>query len=252
MTTMWGPTPATEGIAVCERVLASHPADVRVHAYGRIERGALRAMRGEIAEGREDVSAGRAIMRDLGMSITAATTAQEAFLVEMLAGDPAAAEAEMRAAWDQLERAGARSWMASAAARLGGVACVQGKTDVAYALSERTKQLAAEDDVDAQIRWRMVQAHALAHGGEAGRARSLASDAVRRASETDILNLRGDALTALGDVLAAGGDARGASAAYEEAREQYRRKGNVVAARVVGARSARAGGSEAHRPDAVV
>jgi DNA-binding SARP family transcriptional activator len=239
MTIMWGPTPAAKGVARCEQAMSSHPADARVQGYGRVERGALRAMRGEIAQAREDIVSGRRILRDVGLSVTASTTSQEAFLVEMLAGDPAAAEAEMRAAWERLEEMGAKSWMASAAARLGGAASVQGRPYDAYELSETAERLAGPDDVDAQIRWRAVRATALAQGRDAEEACSLASDAVRLAEATDILNIRGEALTALGDALAAGGRGPDARAAYERARDVYLLKGNRVSA---GGVSARIGG----------
>jgi len=242
VTVMWGPTPAADGMTRCGDVMSSHPDDPRVQGYSRVERGALRAMLGEISEGREDVASGRSILGDVGLSVIAATTAQEAFMVEMLAGEPAAAEAEMRAAWERLERMDARSWMASAAARLGDAASAQGRAEDAHAFSEATERLAGPDDVDAQIRWRTVRAAALTQGGEPGRAHSLAFDAVRLAEQTDILNLRGDALTVLGDALAADGRAPDARIAYEQARDVYLLKGNSVSA---GSVATRVGGTAA-------
>ena len=60
---------------------------------------------------------------------TASAVAQYAGLVEMLAGDPAAAERELRTGMDELERMGEQGVLASVAASLARAVYEQGRGD---------------------------------------------------------------------------------------------------------------------------
>jgi len=92
------------------------------------------------------------------------------------------------------------------------------------------QDVAAEEDLTAQIVWRGARARLLAAGGRLQDAESLARDGVRLAADTDFLVSRADALADLGTVLEQAGRHEEAMAIIAEASALYARKGDVVSA----------------------
>ena len=180
-------------------------------ARARQPLAALHAMAGDFDEARRLVRAGDEILGELG-DLQSAVAQQEA-LVEMLAGEPAAAEARLRWGYERLEQMGEKALLASTAAMLAQVLYAQGRHDEAAELCGVSEEAAAEDDISAQIGWRSVRAKLLAGEGRADEAQALADEAVRLAERTDFLTLHADALLDLGEVLSAGGRADEADAA---------------------------------------
>ena len=91
--------------------------------------------------------------------------------VELLAGDAAAAERELRRGYDYFSRLGERYLLSSVAGLLAEALGAQGRLDEAEALSRETEALAAEDDVEAQTLWRSTRAKVLASPRRARRGR---------------------------------------------------------------------------------
>src|SRR5439155_12914091 len=87
----------------------------------------LEAMRGAFDLARELYTRARATLQDLGESVLAASTSLESASVELLAGDPAAAERELRRDYDQLERMGANYLLATTAGLLAQAVAAQGR-----------------------------------------------------------------------------------------------------------------------------
>ena len=85
------------------RGLAQGP--VEEAAVDHIE-GLLRAMSGELDEGRRIIRRARATFAEFGLTLTAVATARDEALVERYAGDAAAVERVLRPACDELRRAG--------------------------------------------------------------------------------------------------------------------------------------------------
>jgi hypothetical protein len=105
-----------------------------------------------------------------------------------------------------------------------------------------SRELAAREDLFAQVRWRGAAAKALAAQGRAEQAERLAGEAVRIAGPTDMLAMRGDALLDLATVALAAGRGGDATAAARAALELYRAKGHLPgAARARAAEAAAAG-----------
>jgi DNA-binding SARP family transcriptional activator len=225
-----GPRPVADGLQRCAVELGSPAVNPKVRAYALIEHGVLEAMRGRVTEARAETARGRSLLHELGLDMTAAVTAQESFLIEMLAEDPAAAERELRGAWQTLERMSERFFLSSIVARLAHVVSAQDRHDEAEQLSARSQALAADDDLDAQIWWRLGRANALAAAGRHGEAEPLAREALARAVATDWLTHHADALVTLATVLSAGDRPDEAAALLSTAIQQYERKGNGVAA----------------------
>jgi ATP/maltotriose-dependent transcriptional regulator MalT len=143
-------------------------------------------------------------------------------LVELLAGDLAAAEREARAGYDALGGVGdlARPTLAAILAR---TVEVQGRDDEAIELTEESERTAGAEDLTTQVQWRGPRARALARRGERAEAEPLARAAVAIAEQTDFLTLHADALCDLAYVTRD-------KAVLRRALDLYERKGNVAGA----------------------
>ena len=161
----------------------------------------------------------------LGFSLRDAMSAQEAFYVEMLAGDLEAAERIAREAYVRLEQMGERSYLSSAAALLAHALSERGELDEAERFSRVSEDAAAVDDVFSQVLWRSGRAKICARRGDLAEAEALAREAVAVAETTDLLNTRGDTLADLGEVLALAGRPGEAAAVYDQAAELFRAQG---------------------------
>ena len=224
----FGPMPVPEAIAVCEEILAQPGQQRRIVASAFRALAGLKAMAGSFVEARELVASHREVLGELGLRVTAASAAETYGIVEMLAGDPAAAERELAAGYGTLEEIGESMNFPDLAAKLADALYSQGRDDEAFELSEVGKQATAPDDLSAGVQWRAVQAKLLARRGDAAAAEALAREAVGLAEETDFLVLHADALMDLAEVLRLTGREDESAPFVEQARELYERKGHVV------------------------
>ena len=71
----------------------------------------LRAMQGEFTAARDLYTRARLMLEEVGCSIVAASISQQSCRVELLAGDPAAAERELRRDFDELSEMGERYFL---------------------------------------------------------------------------------------------------------------------------------------------
>jgi DNA-binding SARP family transcriptional activator len=224
---LWGPTPATDGIRLCEGYLE----EVGSHQTGEAvilnHLAGLYAMQGRTEEAGQALGSGLAAFEELGVTLTSSVTHPASF-VAMLAGDAATAEAHLRRDYRRLEEMGERNMLGTTAAFLAQVLAAQGRIGDAERFIEVSREAAEGEDLSAQMVWQGLRARILAERGELGEAEELARAAVALAARTDFLNQHGDALLELATVLAKGGRAPEARAAADEALELYRRKGNLV------------------------
>jgi class 3 adenylate cyclase/tetratricopeptide (TPR) repeat protein len=227
---LYGPTPVDEAVDQCERIVGGL-ADRQAEGLVRCALGQLEAMRGEISRARDLYRQGRLLLEEIGGSVVAASTSVDSAAVEMLAGAPETAEADLRRDYATLERLGEKYILPTVAAMLAHAVCAQGRYEEALALSISAEELSSEDDVDAQTLWRSSRAKALARLGDAGAAETLAREAVALIASSDALVQQADALADLSEVLRLAGRAGEASETLEEAVSLYERKGAVAAAR---------------------
>jgi len=223
-----GPTPAGEGIRRLDSLLEQAHGDRRVVIGVSRARGALEAMRGRIEAAREDIAQAKALTRELGDQVGLAGMLGTSGFVEMLAGDPARAEAELRAGYEIFDRIGDVGHLTSLASALGEAVYEQGRYDEALRLTEFVERITIEGDVDAEVRWRHLRAKVLARGGRHDEAEPLVREAVSRAAGTDFLDMHANALLAQGEVLRLADRNEEAASAVREALDLYRRKGHVV------------------------
>jgi class 3 adenylate cyclase/tetratricopeptide (TPR) repeat protein len=223
-----GDTPVPDAIAECE-ALSRDVAGNRMAVAGiGLVRGQLRAMAGRFDEARALAASSRRILADLGPSVTASTTSIESSRIAFLAGDVAAADADLTRDLADLEAIGERYFRSTIAGLHSRARLELGDLDAAIASAELTKTLADPDDNEAQILWRQAEARVLVARGRLDEARELAEAAVELTTGTVDIVLRADALIDLAMVLIWAGRGGDAEPAIREALDLYERKGATV------------------------
>ncbi len=236
---LFGSTPVAEAIEQCERILADGIGERMVESSVVCTLAQLRAMNGEFEVARSLCKRGRALVRDLGQGVRAAATAIPLARVELLAGDLAGAEREVRADCDYLSGIGETYFLSNVAALLSRIVRDQGRDDEALVLSKMAEAAAAEDDVDAQILWRSIRAPIVARQGDLEGAEAMARAALQLAQQTEDPICRADTLAELGEVLRCAGRLVETRTISNEAIALYVSKGDIVSAARLEARVAR-------------
>jgi tetratricopeptide (TPR) repeat protein len=226
---LWGPAPAEEAIRKSEEIQRA-AGDRRVEAWGRTIQCVLEAMLGKFDKARQLREQARATLEDLGMRLELAGSGQNFGWVELLAGDPAAAEREFRASYELSERMGETGYLSTTAGFLAEALYAQGRDEEALRYTKEGERAAAADDVLSQILWRAVRAKVLARRGDLESPEKLAREAVALADSTDFLDPRGTVHLALAEVLRLAGREREATAEAQESLRLHETKGNVVSA----------------------
>lgn len=197
----YGPLPVDEGLARCEGVLADARQRPNVEAAALQAFAVLQALNGEFDRARELVGSSRAISRDLGQFVSVAATAIDEGIVELLAGDFAAAERVLREGYAALELLGEKGYFSTLATLMAESVAAQGRIAEARELARAAAAAATADDVVSQVGWRATEARALAAEGASAEAERVAREATALAEATDFSLLRAQAWTALADVL---------------------------------------------------
>jgi predicted ATPase/DNA-binding SARP family transcriptional activator/class 3 adenylate cyclase len=226
-----GPTPVPEALRRCEEIAQHAAGHHRLEAYALRALALLHAMQGRFDNARRLATRCRRLADDLGVEMLTAVLSMELAMMELLAGDAAAAERELRPGYEVFEQKGEDGYRASSAAFLGEAAYAQGRFGEAEQWARISETLAEADDVDAQVRSRLIQAKLLVKADQLHRAVALAREAVTLADTTDLLTLRADAWRCLADVLRQAGHTAEAVQAAEEAVALYQRKDNLASAR---------------------
>ena len=246
---VWGgPTPVEEGIRRCQTVFARAEGDRKAMATALFTQAKLEAMRGRFAEARDLIAQAKAMLEEVALTVwIAGPLAQMTAWVELLAGEPAAAERELRWGVDTLREIGEFAWLPTVAGILAEAVSVQGRDEEAEEIVTMGEETAGSDDAYSQGLLRSVRAKSLARRGQVEEAERLAREAVAVAEPTDFLFLQSFARTSLGEVLQLAGRDEEAGAVLAEAVDLAEQKGYVVGAgraRAFLEAVARAGGRE--------
>jgi tetratricopeptide (TPR) repeat protein len=165
----------------------------------------------------------------------------------MLAGNPVAAEAELRRDYETLDRLGDRNYISTIAAYLAEALYRQGRYDESGTFATFSADVAAPDDLATQVLWRGVSAKLLARQGELEEAERIAREAVEMSRRADDpIDDQANALMDLGQVLRMAGKHDEAAREAGQALALYEKKGNLVSA--AAARRFMAEGSDERRP----
>ena len=230
-----GPTPATEATRRLEGLLREAAGNPIMEANLTGFLAPHEAMSGRFEKARAHIAQGRQLTRDLGLEWQVQCHNLLSGYVESLAGDPVAAERDMRAARDGFGTIGDGWWLSTLAVDLPRPVYEQGRYDDALSLVEAIDDVPAPADREWQIKRRGVRAMLLAREKQFEGAESLAREAVALAADSDFLGLHADSLMDLAEVLRLAGRPEEANAAAEEALRLYGEKGNVVSAARAGA-----------------
>jgi tetratricopeptide (TPR) repeat protein len=223
-----GPKPVSEVVQVCEELLREVEGDRKAEAIISGVLAQLRAMSGAFDEARRLYRHGQAILADLGQSITAAATSTESSRVEMLAGDLAAAERELRRDDDALAAVGEQYFRSTIAGLLANVLLARGGYPEAGDFATLSQQLAGADDIWSQVLWRTARAGLQAIEGRTDEAVALAIEAVGLADTTLDIQLAADARVTLADILQQAGRLEEVEPRLREALHRYEQKGDQV------------------------
>ncbi len=227
----YGPTPVPIAIARCEQLLRDEAIDRFGRANVTAFLGGLVAQSGEFSASRELVATARATYEELGQRASAAWHyAAVAADVELLSGDPAAAERILRELCAELAQMRDFLHLSSRASDLAETLYVLGQFDEADEWTRVAEGHAAPDDNSAQLLWRSVRAKTAAQQGEFEVSDRLMREAVWISDASDGLNRCAKAQRDLGEVLLMAGRPTDAASAFERAIELFEQKGNVVSA----------------------
>ena len=231
-----GPTPVPEAVAKCEEMIARGLGHKQSDAIVLTSLACLVALDGDFDRARALYREARATLDDLGAAVFAASTSFMSARVELLAGDPEAAERDLRRDYERLEAMGELFFRASVGSMLAEALLAQGRTDEAEAVSFEAEQLAAEDDIEVETICRSIRGRALARRGMFNEAIRLATEAVELLPGAEAPVMRTEALVHLAEVFVASGNAMAARRALKEARRLAELKAMTVSAARIGAR----------------
>ena len=224
---VFGPMPVGQALSTSQqrfRALAQGP--VEEAAVEHLE-GLLRAMGGELQEGRRIIRKARATFAEFGLTMLAVGTARDEALVERYAGDAAAVERVLRPACDELRRAGDISSLSIGIGELAEALYELERYDEAEEANGESERMTPDADVASQVVWRRVRAKLLARRGEGDQARRLIYEAIELAQTSGDLEPLGDTYRDLAVVERLGGSADGAARALAQALAAYEQKGLV-------------------------
>ena len=221
---LYGPTPVPEALERCEELL-----DETTDRVGRANvlafMSGLEALDGRFDDARRRVADAESIYKEVGELYALANYCYRVRgRIEMLAGDPAAAERPLAEACATLERVHDEASHSTAAAKLADALYGQGRYDEATSWLGLAERRSSADDVNAQYTWRRVQAKALARRGAHEDAQRLALEAAGLAAQTDALSDHGRVLLDLSEVLLLAGKESEAAPYVEQALELFERK----------------------------
>jgi tetratricopeptide (TPR) repeat protein len=223
-----GPTRVDDAIDRCEEFRELVGASPIATASALNPLALLHAMKGEFEVAERLLDQAGEMLREFG-GLRSGVNHLEVW-VRMLAGQPALAEARLRADVETLSSMGERSALATTTALLAQAVYAQGRMREAGELCRMTDRIAAPEDTMTQAIWRGVQGKILAREGRSEDAEALAREAVVLVKGTDLLSHRGDAMLDLADVLRTRARTEEAAQATRASLAMYELKGNAAAA----------------------
>ena len=229
---VFGPVACLDVIELCREDLAW----AREHGNRSLEgsvltrMGEMLARTGRVPEAQDVFAEARSVFEPLGRPSHLAYMPISTAAVEPLASDPAGAERELRPAYEFFKHVGADHILATVGPMVAAALVPQGGTTEAIALTEEAERVAAPDDLDGQVKWRLARASALSREQRHPEAERFAREAVALAERTDTVLLHADSLAALALALIAAGHGAEAREPAACAGELYETKGDVVSA----------------------
>jgi class 3 adenylate cyclase/tetratricopeptide (TPR) repeat protein len=226
-----GPTHVDNGLRRCAEVLERAKGDKKVTASALTAQAMFEAGLGNFRDARALVGRAKSLLQEVALTQwLAGPVAQLSGWVELLAGNPADAERELRWGYDTLRDIGELSWLSTLVAIMAEATYVQGRDDEAELLARSSEELAGTQDIYSHALLRGVSAKVLARRGDHAEAESLAGSSVALAETTDFAHLRWHTRMSQGEVFQLAGRAEDARRTLGEAIQIADDKGIAVGA----------------------
>jgi class 3 adenylate cyclase/tetratricopeptide (TPR) repeat protein len=226
---VWGPLPVSQGLDLCDRVLAESGDNPYLEGFVGILRGSLSAMAGRWEESKSHAEAGWSRLDDLGQRVTSSSSRMAVAQAYLVADRPGEAESFLRTAYEVLEPMGEKGYLSTIAAMLGLATSAQERYDEAERYARTAAELGAADDLTTGTLRRAALAEVLVWRGELDRAESLVDEALGLLEGTDFVSDRVLVLITQATVNEARGNHEQAQAALDEAVGLCERKEMVSA-----------------------
>ena len=224
----WGPTPLPEALPRAEAIHESTRDTKTLASWSVRPIAGFYAMQGRFEEARALLAQARSTMEDLARELEAHVLAFWTGPLEMLAGDPAAAEREYRAACEHLESKGEKGWLSTMASLWAEALYELDRFDEAATAVRMSRDATTSDDYNAQGFWRCAEAKLAARRGAFDEAERLAREAIDFIGRSDELNNQAHVDLGLVEVYRLAGRSEDAIRALDDAIARFEQKGNVV------------------------
>lgn len=224
------PVPADVAIGRAERNLEAASGDPWAEAAILQPLAVLYGYVGRFAEARAAITRARSAQTRCGGKIESALSAAQAGRIEMIAGDPAVAKAELKKGCDTLRAIGERGYLPAWLTTLAEAEYALGRAGEAYQLTQEAETLAVAADLDAQARWRVTRAKILAQRGQFAAARQLAAEAEALIALTTSVVFQAEILVATAEVAKLAGAPAEAAASLRQALRLYQDRHAVALA----------------------
>jgi tetratricopeptide (TPR) repeat protein len=215
------PIPVDAAILRAEQLLQTADGEPWAEADALLPLSLLYAYAGRFADAREALARAQSVYRRSEGKIRWAVLADRAGKIELIAGDPAAAEPYLRETYEVYRAMGERGYLSSIAGWLAEALYAQGRFDEAQQLTEEAQAAAAPDDIDAQARWRAARAKVHARRGQFSAAHSLLDEAEALVAPTRWATLQAEILLARAEVARLAGTLEQAEASLRAALRLY-------------------------------
>jgi class 3 adenylate cyclase/tetratricopeptide (TPR) repeat protein len=225
---------ATSAAASIDRILAENLAFAREHglrimAMVVFERQAVEAARrGLASEARRLIAECLAIIDDLGLLMMKAGNSGWQGLVEFLVGDATAREQVLRQGYDQLQAMGERAALSTIASELADALIDLDRTDDAAAVCAVAEEAGAEDDMDCQVRVRLVRGRLAQASGQSEEALASVAEALALADTGEFYDLRARSRLVFAQLLLDAGRHEEARSRAEEVIDLAQVRGDVI------------------------
>jgi len=228
----WSPVPMEEVIRATQDAVdwARREGLYTVEADGLGILARAAAMQGKIAEARQLNEQAARIAQNLRDLFVLTVLFNSHGAVELLAGDPQAAEQTLRSGLAVLEPARGTG-LGSMKLMVARALLLQDRDAEAEPFIEFVTENEVESQLDNQARWRMLRALVLARKGQLAAAKDLAWEGVERSERSQEPDTRAEALADLAEILRRAGKLAESRQAAERALALYDAKGNLAAAR---------------------
>jgi len=220
---LWIPVDAAIGRV--EQLMADISGEQWAEAEMLQQLACLFAYAGRFDDARAARARGLSMLAGFGARSTLAVVSIHGGLIELIAGDPAAAERELRTGHDMLGAMSSWRYRAWSSSLLAEALYQQNHLDEAMAMAVQAREQAPVDDVEPQARCRAVQAKILARRGQLNSARTYADEAVAIIEPTSKVGALAELLAARAEVARMAAMPAEAAADLRRAMEIYQQKG---------------------------